>query len=652
MKPSNVSSVPPSNRIAVPSRASAAGKRIALLIGLLIFLAILLPISRHYLLSKPPPPPASADIRTRMHYYASRIEADPSDIPAYVELGKLDEASGYFMAALKNLTIARALGAKDPEIVLPLGRSLTYLARFDEAQVELNRAVQLMPDSLEAAANLAGLYEAYGSPEEASKTLQAFLARHPPLETGVSPHAKNDIERLLFCFLQAGDNLQALKMAEDLIRLAPDRPEGYSIAGKLLLAQHQPKPALEYLEHAARLAPNEAALCYQYGLALAQNGREEEALRQWEKTVALNPNAMDAYYRLAETYGKRKDYTKTAATLQIIALYENTNLTVIRATALAFDQIHKPVAAAYWRSLEARLRKDYPAALAYSRQVVADPAWRNRGLATMAEAYRGMNRMDDYLDTVRQLTTSHTAEADVTMANAYGVADRLQEQVQFLKSALTKKPSNPAAIYQLLSQVALRKGLRAEAEPELEQAVTLDPKNVNYHLQLGDLYLERRSEGDRLQRALREFKQVTQLSPGETVGFQKLGVAYAAAGDYQRAANNLEHVLDLQPGEGSNYQELGRVYAHLGDKAGSERMLQLYHKFVSYDLQRQTLITRSTAARHDPAAQVALAEFLERAGDYPAAVRYYRLAYALQPKDTTLRTKIEQLYTRLGQTSN
>ena len=651
MKPDHATTAPSSDRTALQSKRASTNRRIVALVGLLLLLALLLPLSRRYFLSKPPPPPASAGVRASMRYYAGRIEADPSDVPAYVALGKMEESSGYFMEALKHLEEARALGAKETEILLPLGRSLTYLARFDEAHTALVKAVQLMPDNLEAWANLAGLYEASGTPEEASKALIAFLSRHPEIEKGASPTSRQDVERILFCFLQVGDQENGLKMAEDLIRLSPDLPEGYSISGKILLARHQPKPALERLAQAAKLAPNEAALCYQYGLALDQNGQEEQAIRQWQKTLALNPNAMDAYYRLAETYGKRKDYTRTAAMMQIIALYDNTNIAILRTTFIACDEAKLNTAAAYWRSIEARLRKDYPAAIAYCKQVIPDPAWRNRGLASLAEAQRGLNRIDDYLNTMKQLTASHTAEADVTMSNAYGVADRLQEQIQYLKSALTKDPRDPAAIHQLLSQVALRKGLRDEAEKELEQAAALDPKKSDYHLQLGDLYLARRSEGDRLQRAINEFKQVTLLSPDETIGYHKLGIAYTAAGDYLRAAHNLEHVLDLQPGDGANYLELGRVYAKLGDKAGSERMLELNHKFVAYDLQRQNLITRSNAARNDPAAQVALAEFLERAGDYPSALRYYRLASILRPTDETLKAKIQQIYVILGQTS-
>ncbi len=122
--------------------------------------------------------------------------------------------------------------------------------------------------------------------------------------------------------------------------------------------------------------------------------------------------------------------------------------------------------------------------------------------------------------------------------------------------------------------------------------------------------------------------------------------------DWTRAARNLEHALDLLPGDGATYQELGRVYAHLGDKAGSEQMFALYRKYVDYDLKRQTLLTRSRAARKDPAAQIAVGQFMEQAGDYSGAITYYRLAQTLRPGDGALQAKMRHLETALQAAGN
>lgn len=301
-------------------RRSSPRHRTALLVGTLLGLILLLPISRHYLLSKPPPPPASAGARVNMRYYAGRIKQDPSDVAAYVALGRLDDLTGYYTDALKHLYVARALGAKDQDTAVPLGHALTFLAHYTEARAELQKAVRLMPANLLAAVDLAELCLADNKPQEAAQVLRAYVARNPGVELVMMPTAKSDVERLLHYFLQAGDEEMGARMAEDLIRLAPDQPTGYALSGKILLARNDAPRALERLQKAAQLEPEDAVSCYMVGVALAKTGHEEEALKQWQKTVALNPQAKDAYYYMAETYARRKDYKRAAVALQILSL--------------------------------------------------------------------------------------------------------------------------------------------------------------------------------------------------------------------------------------------------------------------------------------------------------------------------------------------
>ncbi len=625
--------------------------RFLALLGLLLALLLLLPLSRRYFFRKPPPP-ASQGTRAAMRYYSERIQSDPSDVAAYLQLGRLDVDTDYYTDAIRQLTIARALGAKDQDTALLMGRSLTYLAHYNEARKELQTAVRLEPDNLEAAATLAQLEQADGNTDAAANALRAFAARHPALLTDSGPAIRDQAERLMFYCLQAGDEDTALRMAQNLIRLAPDQPDGYSIAGKLLLARHNPQQALGLLATAVRLAPKEAALLYQYGLALSQNGRKAEAEAQWRAAVACNPNTPDAYQQLVKLYAERKDYAREAFVLQKLALLQSSDPIVVGLAARACEQAGLKIETAYWRGVQARLTKNYATALTLAQQVSAQAGWHNRGLTLQAAIYRDMNRVNDYLAVMKQLTSAHTADAELTMAAAYGYADRLGDQQKMLQSALNKHPADPTQVHFQLAQVALQQGRRDSAEAELQQCVRLAPDNPLYHQELGKVYLERRGEGDRLDRAIEEYNQLSRLTPNEVVAYQQLGVAYGAKGDWTRAARNLEHALDLLPGDGATYQELGRVYAHLGDTAGSEQMFALYRKYVDYDLKRQTLLTRSRAARKDPEAQLAVAQFLEQSGDYSTAVAYYRLAQSLRPHDAALEAKVQRLQTMLGNGGN
>lgn len=634
----------------VTDKRRMSQSRLALLMSVFLILAFLLPISRRYLQSKPPSPPANADLLTVKRFYAKRIVADPSDVQAYVELGKLDEASGYYTEALRHLLPARELGASEKDIAAPIGRALIFLAHYDEARTELEKSVLHMPDNLSIRLTLAGLFDAVGKPEEASRTLKSFIEKHPSLES-VSASSK-EVSQLMLFFHQIGDDTMAARMAADIIRLSQDKAEAYAVSGQIALQRHEVKAAVNALEKASQLSPKDPSLHYTYGLALGFDKREDEALRQWQMVIALDPNAVEAYKRLGEIYIKRKDYHHAAIACQKIALREPDNLLVVRMTASTLEKAGQHIPAVYWRSVEARLLKDYPRAIRLADEAAREPVWRKRGLGSKAECYRDQQKTKEYLAAIMQMTSAHTAEDDIALAKAYGLADQLKEQTSLLKSALGKNPKNPADVHLQLSDVALRKGLRDEAETELVQAKTIEPNNPLYHLELGKLYYERRNTGDRLKRALREFTLYTQLDPSEVVGYQKLGIAYAAAGDLQRAGHNLEHALDLLPGDGATYQELGRVYARLGDKQESERMLMLYRKYVTLDLQRQTLVTKSKSAEKDPSTQIALAEFFEKTEDYKTAASYYNRAAAMIPSDKSIQAKAKRLSLMLGHGSN
>jgi predicted Zn-dependent protease len=214
---------------------------------------------------------------------------------------------------------------------------------------------------------------------------------------------------------------------------------------------------------------------------------------------------------------------------------------------------------------------------------------------------------------------------------------------------MEKEPKLAPLAHYTIAQTMLKRGLRDEAEKELELAIAADPQNAEYHAQLGSVYFERRLNGDRLKKAIAEQQQAIRLDPQEASGFQNLGIALSAAGDYGRAAFYLEHAIDLQPGYGPSYQELGRVYFKLGDKAGGEKAMELYQKYVRYDLRLKTLLAKADQDKNNPAAQVELADLLARTGDFASALQRYEAALQLKPGEKETKRKYDRVLEILSQ---
>ena len=216
---------------------------------------------------------------------------------------------------------------------MPLGRSLTHLARWDEADAVLRKAVTLKPDSIEAISNYAGMFYNNGRADEASRVLREFLKLHPQFGDAATRQNIEDVRLMMLRFSEAGDVEMTLKLADKVAELDPKDVGAFSIAGKALLSLHRNSEALIRFEKAYALDQNVAALCFQYGAALKLTGKDEEALKLFQKCVALNPSAVEAYENIAEAYEKKKNWKMQSIALNEAASRSKGNTLLIFRTA-------------------------------------------------------------------------------------------------------------------------------------------------------------------------------------------------------------------------------------------------------------------------------------------------------------------------------
>ena len=622
-----------------------ASRRLRLLVGALLVCAVVWPITRWVLLRKPAAPPASAGVETQRRYWRDRIQSNVADVEAFTRLGLLEERAGFYMAAVKYLRAARALGVPDARTCGPLGRALTQLARDDEALPELENAVRLAPDSLDAAANLAGLYVTQNAPEMAASVLNRFLKAHQPIQTS------SEARRLALAFLECGDNKAARATAERALELAPKDMIARSVAARCALGAKDFSAARRHLTAMLEQAPNDPGTLYLHGTVLEAQGDLDGALKQWQKAVLFNENALDAYERIGNVYARRGDMRRAARAYENIAQRAPSTGSALRAAA-ALTRAGNEARATYWKAIAAGFTGDFALALRLGKTVAANPATRRLGLQVIAEAYRGMNRKQPYIATMKQITAGNSVDDLVVMARAWGEADEPVKRTEYLQRALAKAPpERQSALYLEQATTYHLRGMRDEAERALEQARQKSPRDdPRMHRQLASLYYERRSVGDRLKQAIGEWEAAIALDPDDETDWQQLGRAYQTAGRTARAIQCLEHAVDLEPGYGPAYLELGRAYASLGDKVSSKHMLSLYAKFVAYDQQRQTLRTRARRERASPDDLIAYGDFMRKSGNSSEAASHYQKALSLRPKDSRLRAKLSALYGRLGRT--
>ncbi len=132
-----------------------------------------------------------------------------------------------------------------------------------------------------------------------------FVNVRPDAITKIKEDFLNDysFERAGNEFFRAGDADNAISEYRKALKLNPENVVALQRLGFLLLnVTKQKKQALQHLEKAVQLAPNDPTIHYDYGFAAMQNERYEKAIHHM--TLALNrlPKGYGRQYRPAEMH--------------------------------------------------------------------------------------------------------------------------------------------------------------------------------------------------------------------------------------------------------------------------------------------------------------------------------------------------------------
>jgi Flp pilus assembly protein TadD len=142
------------------------------------------------------------------------IEAHPSNALAHYHLGFAYGMTGDRPDEIAEYRKAAALGLRQWDLYLNLGRALLETGDFSEASNVLNTAVVLDPERPESHFNLGLVYERRGMFAAAQDELQASLRLDPK-----QPDARN---MLGLIYAEEGNYSHARQVWDDLARAEPD----------------------------------------------------------------------------------------------------------------------------------------------------------------------------------------------------------------------------------------------------------------------------------------------------------------------------------------------------------------------------------------------------------------------------------------------
>jgi tetratricopeptide (TPR) repeat protein len=339
-----------------------------------------------------------------------------------------------------------------------------------------------------------------------------------------------------------------LPLSQRLAEAHPDKAEAVYCYGVCLLrcqlasgGSTELERAQSLLEQAIRLEPRFVEAHLELGKVYMAEKEYQRAVKEFRETLRLDPESLAARYRLAQAY---RSLNQVQSAQQELVGYE--------------EQYHYDKGSAYL----ARSAPD-PALHEFRLGIEKYPASPRLqfGLGLAYSALRQYPAAADALVRALEIDPSYPVySAWSSTAGSLSPAD-WEKVLPRLEQLAKTRPRNAQVLYcygvALLRSHLTRGGATdlKRAQSLLEQAIGLEPRFVEAHLELGNVYM---AEEDN-QRAVKELREAAQLAPEASTVHYQLAQAYQSAGQPIAADQELARYRELVVGSPTKAAEAGTI---------------------------------------------------------------------------------------------
>ena len=405
----------------------------------------------------------------------------PTDVTMNVSLAQAKLQQNDIKGAEEILRKLTQQSPKSPEAAVVLGSFLRWQRRAPEAEQEYMRALSLSPENGQALTELANLQTAQGRKADAEQTYKRLSAL--PDKTYKSTHA-------IFLF-QEGRRDEAVRELESL---AKADPEDRAARSRLIVAYrtlNRNADVEKVLDQALKKNPKDADALLQRAEVLIGSGKYDQADIDLNHVLNLRPDSPQVHYALAKLHQSRGEagiYRKEL--LETMRL--DPTLLGVRLEAAQGVLESNPRAAM-------SILDEAPNAVKGAPEFLAVRNWAFWGLGDMAEMRKGIDRA---------LMSRRTPEI-------------------LLQDGLWN----------------LRAGKFAQARVALEEALKIDPTNVQALSALDQSYAAQKQNAV----ALQKIKEYASSQPKSAEVQQFLGVLLAVNGKRDEARQAFASAKAVNP---------------------------------------------------------------------------------------------------------
>ena len=412
-------------------------------------------------------------------------ELSPNESAGYIYSGIAHMKMGDIAASENSYRKALDIDPNSEEAALNLGVLLARKNEDNEAKSVLERALQKNPDSRLILYALVRKEANLGNSDATEKYLKLLTEKYPD----------DNLAFLLLSrfYLVINKPLKAERILEPMLVKFPDELALLEVLARSRLAAGKTDEAIEVLTVMARSAPQVSSTYYWLGLAYKNKGDVSSAIESFRKAILISPGYVDASIELANVLlrqGKRQD----AETIYLNLKQDSTNDTAV--------------------------------SILSGRLAMSKGEFKN-AIAIFSKVY----------------DTEPTEKTAIALASAHIRIDQKKEGEKILNDWLEQVPESREVLFQLAAYY--------KAERRFDNSIALygrllniDENNWVYHNEIAMIGFE----NGNLDKAYQHAEIAYKLSPKNPLVIDTYGLAMLNQGNNSRALRLFERANQLLPG--------------------------------------------------------------------------------------------------------
>lgn len=476
--------------------------------------------------------------------YTQAVTLRPYSFRAYIGRTQTALALGDLAAADADLQSALGLIKKHPIAMYLQGVIDVKKGQYQEALTMFQKVSEAIPGFKPVVFWLGVTHAALGHFAQAQDFASTYVKAYPDAVEG---------RKLMgYVALQQKDPAGALKVLASLDSDSRQDSQLSTLLGAAYLQTGNADKGMAYLRQAADAPEAPAAARARYSVALADEGKADEAQEQLRQAVEADPSLIDAELAVIQKLIQGKDYAGAAKALDEAEQRHPKDPRLLNLRGgLALSQ-----------------GKLDEAATAFQKALDTEPGFAPaaHNLALMALRKGDVDKARSYYQQVVKRHPDHVP----TLVALYYLDKREghdEQAIAWVEKAVEKAPEHAMAST-LLAREYLARGDALKALSATEAATTAHPKDEGLLEVRGLAQLETGQAGN----ALRAFSDLVSLRPKAANAYFYRAQAQAALGKPAETRKDLEKALSLDPKHGRAMEALAKLEIQSGNTAKAAKL--------------------------------------------------------------------------------